>query len=932
MFIINPHLAALSPPVRAEVEGRIERFEQAWRDGGRPAIDDHLPAGGPERVAVLVELVHAELECRLLAGEPARVEEYLDRYPALAADPALAAALVLAEYHLRPGRNGTPRLGEYLKRFPQYAQEIAAGAGDPQPALRPWDPSATPFPATRTLRRDGAAGPAGTATCGRLGKFDLLEIVGRGSFGVVYRAWDGELKRTVAVKVSRLGELATPAEADRFRREARSAARLSHPGIVALHDAGQWEGRNFLVSEFVPGTTLAKLLQEERPTIRAAAELVAAVADALDFAHRQGVIHRDVKPSNILLDEAGRPHVADFGLAKADQGSASLTAPGEILGTPAYMAPEQARGDSHLVDGRGDVYSLGVILYEMLTGEVPFRGTSQAVFRQVLEEEPRPPRRLNEGIPRDLETVCLKALAKEPAGRYASAGALAEDLRRFLQGRPVMARPVGRLARLGRWARRKPLLAGLAAALLLVTVLGFTGVAWQWHVAEQQRRQAEANLREAERQRQKARKDFQQAHAALTDLVRTNLRGAPREVPPSDPVLARALRYYQDFLRERGDEPFLAVEAATAEASVAAITRARNHKHAVAAYHKARDRWSRVVQEYPGVAELEYNLAECLLNLAQSHLRVKRWAEAVPFFEQGLTRLEHLARAHPAEVKYQFLLAASNHDLGLTLLNLGRGAAALRCWHRTADLAERLAARTPDAAVSRVLLAQTYHEAAALQYQLGDRRGALRSYRRSLPLLEKLCGPDQAVGPTDEAYQDYYWYSAMHRVNQQALSGDRPDPLALQSYLAKTHFWIGALSSHAGRHREALHSFRRAAQTFGSLARALPGAPSHRRDLAASYHCLGNLLCETGRPAEAVLAYAQALVHRRALHLLNPKDPVYASDLRGTWQRLGQALGQLGWREAGQAAYRQAAVLARARAGKNGPNGVDAARRPGRGP
>ena len=204
------------------------------------------------------------------------------------------------------------------------------------------------------------------------------------------------------------------------------------------------------------------------------------MADALQYAHEQGVIHRDIKPSNILLDDAGRPHLMDFGLAKRDAGEVTMTIEGQVLGTPAYMSPEQARGDAHKVDGRSDVYSLGVILYKLLTGELPFRGSQRMLLHQVLHDEPRPPRRLSERIPRDLETVCLRAMAKEPARRYATAAALAEDLRRHESGKPIRARRVGGAERLWRWCRRNPVISGLVATLLLVLVGGFVATTVLW--------------------------------------------------------------------------------------------------------------------------------------------------------------------------------------------------------------------------------------------------------------------------------------------------------------------------------------------------------------------------------------------------------------------------------------------------------------------
>ncbi|MCI0748579.1 MAG: serine/threonine-protein kinase [Verrucomicrobia subdivision 3 bacterium] len=296
--------------------------------------------------------------------------------------------------------------------------------------------------------------------------YEILERIGRGGMGVVYRARQLSLNRVVALKVIAGGEPASPAALARFRREAEAAAKLDHPNIVAIYEVGEHEATPFLVMRFVEGVSLAEQRQDgKRRTEAEIVRLMGTVARAVHYAHSRGVLHRDLKPSNILLDAAGQPHLTDFGIAKLVGEEATLTQTAELLGTPCYMAPEQAAGKP--LSRGADIYSLGVILYELLTGRRPFEAERPVeVLRKVIEEEPVAPRVVNRAVDRDLETICLKCLDKNPARRYGSALELAEDLERWERREPIVARPAGPILRLRRWVARNPAVATLIAGLL----------------------------------------------------------------------------------------------------------------------------------------------------------------------------------------------------------------------------------------------------------------------------------------------------------------------------------------------------------------------------------------------------------------------------------------------------------------------------------
>jgi eukaryotic-like serine/threonine-protein kinase len=476
----------------SHIDEVCRQFEAAWRAGQRPRIEDAL-RDAPEsaRSALCAELVGIELAYRVLAGERPERGEYhsrLSHYGNLI-DRVFDEGTSVPTTRLPNGKHSSTAA---------IPDSVAATQGRPD-AEKSSDPYDTLAEKRGPVERDRFPIVPG---------YEILSVLGRGGMGVVYRARQTKLNRLVALKMILAGSHARREELARFRGEAEAVALLQHPNIVQIYEVGEADGLPYLSLEYVDGGSLAKHAAKASLSPRAAAEMVQTLARAMHAAHQRGIVHRDLKPANVLLSGSGIPKITDFGLAKRLDAEAGQTHSGDIMGTPSYMAPEQAAGKVRMIGPAADIYALGAILYELLTDQPPFKAeTPVATIYRVVTDEPVPPSKLGKKLPRDLETVCLKCLEKDIGKRYPSADALAEDLRRFLNDEPIQARPTTTGERLRKWVRRKPAAAGLVAATLLLVVAAFTASVFYALYYKQQL----ASVKAQEETRQRSRQNLLRA-------------------------------------------------------------------------------------------------------------------------------------------------------------------------------------------------------------------------------------------------------------------------------------------------------------------------------------------------------------------------------------------------------------------------------------
>jgi serine/threonine protein kinase len=454
----------------------VDQFIALWEAGDSPPdvfrfLEEHSEAPHDEQVAVLL----VDQTRRWRSGAARQVEEYLEKCPEIVSDENLKLELIVEEYRHRHEQGRKTDVESFLERFPDVRDSLrerllkafpkqAAGLISTMSVKNP--PSATESPETEAASSPESPQREGKlAEVAKLGRYRLEGELGAGAFGKVFLGYDEELNRRVAIKVPHPGQVPRPDEdVEAYLAEGRIVAGLDHPNIVPVYDIGRTEdGACYVVSKFIEGSDLNATISRSRLSPENSAQLMTLVADALSHAHRKGLVHRDIKPSNILLDQQGRPYVADFGLAVHEDHQRQHA--GEVSGTPAYMAPEQVRGETHRLDGRSDIWSFGAVLYELLTGRRPFTGESRnELFDEIEHRDPKPPRQIDETIPQELERICLKCLAKQATQRYTTAADLADELRHW-------NRPTAR-------ASRRPAILAVSGLLLTVAVVVIAFVTW----------------------------------------------------------------------------------------------------------------------------------------------------------------------------------------------------------------------------------------------------------------------------------------------------------------------------------------------------------------------------------------------------------------------------------------------------------------------
>jgi serine/threonine protein kinase len=724
--------------------------------------------------------------------------------------------------------------------------------------------------------------------------YEILGVLGRGGMGVVYEARQIALKRTVALKMILGGVHASPGQLTRFRVEAEAVAHLQHPNIVQIHEVGEHNGLPYFSLEFVGGGSLDQHLAGVPQSPRPAARLVEKLARAMHHAHQRGIIHRDLKPANVLLTAApeetpppkdsafhpqaevsgsshsgtgifwGEPKITDFGLAKQLEDDSNQTRSGAVLGTPSYMAPEQARGEIHAISPATDVYALGAILYEMVTGRPPFRAARPLdTVQQVISQDPVPPRRLQPKVPRDLETICLKCLEKEPKKRYASALEMAEDLGRFQAGEPILARPTSTLERVVKWARRRPLLAALAGVIALLIVSLLVGGFWYNRQVRAERDRAEANFHMA----------LQAVDELLREVGAEDLANEPRMEEKRKKLLARALEYFQEFLKQKNDDPVVRKKAGQAYKQMGDVLRLLGRtQEAHDAYEKAIDHLTRLAEDFPDEPDYRQYLAQSYNWLGEVDRATERLADAKKAYESALKIQEKLVAEIPLKPGYRKDQARSYYNLGIVLKDTNQRRQAERAFHQAIGILKQIRSRFPEEPTYRQELARALLNL-SLVLQSRDMDQALTANADALDLMKPLA--EEPPQPPEYRHELAILYNnrAILLLHAGGLGG-APAQKAVSFY------------------KKAEQENRRARDIFQKLVNDFPSIPAYQKELANTYNIRGAIHYQTekGQKNRARGAWKQAEALWRKLALGDPRVADYQAKLAETIVNLGLLL------------------------------------------
>ncbi|MBX9790009.1 MAG: serine/threonine protein kinase [Pirellulales bacterium] len=766
-----------------------------------------------------------------------------------------------------------------------------------------------------------------------MGRFEVRRALGHGGFGVVFLVFDPRLNREAALKIPRPEILVSPILRQRFLREAQAAAILDHPGIVSIYETGEIGPVGYILSAYCNGPTLAKWLadQEEAVSPRTAARIVESLADAVHHAHSRGVLHRDIKPSNVLLEPVSEerkdsllfhPRLSDFGLAKRIGESGEETRRGTILGTPRYMAPEQAAGDDRTVGVQTDVYALGVILYELLTGRPPFVGpTDSETLRMISNHELTPADLRARQVPRDLATIALKCLEKEQQARYQSARELADDLRRFLSGEPVLARAIGFPERLVRWCRRRPVVAGLSAGLAAAIVLGTTVAASQWFRAEQ-------NLIQAKAEANRAEANLQQAESALLDLswmVEESALWAQESSSFRDTVHQRLADYDKHAAAQRDgagkSSPMLAASYSFA-ARNAAIS--GDFKLADENFRRSLKVWREIVAANPERSDYQRGTALCLFNYLLVLRQQGRTAGQTDGVDAVRRQVADFANQDRLSGRSLSAVVGLLLERGNTLYNDHRVQEALDAQELGLVAANELRSRFPQEPEFLFFEGQFWRLIGNSKRRLRDGVGAgdaLNHARQSFEELVKLT-PDHQKH-CEELVETYRAIAVHFRESKESAAAIEP----LQSGVSfceqlvsrnpsdnLLHIRLGALLRElalaqlaTGQKQESLDSFARCREVWFEANKRDGGIPDHNlRELAYACHQAGTVASQLGQHSTARRAFADAV---DAFRLASDRVKLGAKGdiARGeSHMRLGDYQRKAGENDAAIESYKQA--------------------------